>query len=574
MRGAPSETASAKVGRNEPCPCGSGKKFKQCCEGKDVPEFGLFAGGAPTADQKARLQALHLAAREHAGAGRWDEALKPLLEIARLDPDNAQAHYDLGCVSMRRGLMQSAVDSLERALALKPSRDDALLQLATAFENLPGRETEAAAAYRKLARRVSDPKPRHAHAAKALMLEGRLEEATEQFRRLVALAPKDVHARTALASLLTDRGLFAEAVEEYAATLDACPENFRSLAQVRRMGVADRPLIARMRSVAEQATLAASSRAAVLFGLGKAFDDLGDYAEAIGCYDIANGLRPQWPLFEREAIERRVDALIASFDREALERASHALAISARPGDKPIVIVGMPRSGTTLTEQILSSHPAVGSGGELPFWHDRKAEWGLAVNVLPSSDLLSQAREDYLALLSKVRPNAARVTDKAPTNFLILHLIRIALPEARIVHCRRHPIDTCLSNYFADFGEFHPFSSARDSLVAYYRHYWRLMAHWRAVLPPERFIEVDYERLIANRDAETRRLIAFAGLDWDDACLAPEKNARVIKTASLWQSRQPVYESSIERWRRYEPWLGELRELLPADAAREPDRIG
>ena len=167
-------------------------------------------------------------------------------------------------------------------------------------------------------------------------------------------------------------------------------------------------------------------------------------------------------------------------------------------------------------------------------------------------------------MLSRLRPGAARVTDKAPMNFVHLHLIRLALPEARIVHCRgarstpASPTTSPTSGIIIR-------TRARESLVAYTRQYEKLMAHWRAVLPSDRFAEVHYERLVADRESETRRLIAFVGLDWNDACLAPEKNERVIKTASLWQARQPVYGTSVERWRRYEPWLGALRELLPKD---------
>ena len=146
-------------------------------------------------------------------------------------------------------------------------------------------------------------------------------------------------------------------------------------------------------------------------------------------------------------------------------------------------------------------------------------------------------------------------------------MLRLALPDARVIHCRRSPVDTCLSIFFANFSARQDYACDRGDLVFFYRQYERLMDHWRRVLPADRFTEVEYERLIADREAETRRLIAFCGLDWDDACLAPERNGRVVKTASLWQARQPVYETSVERWRRYEPWLGELRELLPAAEA-------
>jgi hypothetical protein len=145
-------------------------------------------------------------------------------------------------------------------------------------------------------------------------------------------------------------------------------------------------------------------------------------------------------------------------------------------------------------------------------------------------------------------------------------LIHSVFPRARIIHCRRNPLDTCLSIYFTQFLTRMHFANDRSDLVHEYRQYERLMAHWRTVLPLDRFLEVDYETLVADREAGTRRLIAFCGLDWDQACLRPEDNRRIVRTASVWQARQPVYRSSIGRWRNYEPWLGELRELLPAEA--------
>jgi Sulfotransferase family len=175
----------------------------------------------------------------------------------------------------------------------------------------------------------------------------------------------------------------------------------------------------------------------------------------------------------------------------------------------------------------------------------------------------------YLALLRKIGPSATMVTDKLPSNYLRLGLIRLLLPNARIVHCRRDPVDTCLSIYSTLFSSRMDFAGSKADLVFCYRQYVRLMDHWRAILPSERFLEVEYERLIADREVETRRLIAFTGLDWDDACLRPERNDRAVTTASTWQARQPVYGSSVERWRRYEPWLGELRELLADGTRRE-----
>ena len=272
--------------------------------------------------------------------------------------------------------------------------------------------------------------------------------------------------------------------------------------------------------------------------------------------------------FDRAALVARYDNLIENFTADALERARQSLVTRACPGDDlPVFIVGMPRSGTTLVEQILSSHPDVVAGGELNFWGDRLSGWVAPTIGAVEAGALAKAAEDFSAELRRIGPHALRVTDKTPRNFELLWLIRLAFPDARIIHCRRRPVDTCLSIFFLNFSARQGYACNRGDLVFFYRQYERLMDHWRRALPADRFTEVEYETLVADREAQTRRLIAFCGLDWDEACLAPERNNRLVKTPSLWQVRQPVYTTSVERWRRYEPWLGELRELLPAAEA-------
>jgi hypothetical protein len=181
---------------------------------------------------------------------------------------------------------------------------------------------------------------------------------------------------------------------------------------------------------------------------------------------------------------------------------------------------------------------------------------------------LDEIAKRYLSVLAGISAAALRVTDKNPFNFRDLGLVRMALPGAFIIHCRRHPVDTCLSIFTTNLTAHDiSFMGNREDLLFYYRQYERLMQHWREVLPPDRFLEVDYEALVSDREAQTRRLIAFCKLEWDDACLQPERNPRAVNTASVWQARQPVYRTSVERWRNYEPWLGALAELLPAPPA-------
>jgi Sulfotransferase family len=232
-----------------------------------------------------------------------------------------------------------------------------------------------------------------------------------------------------------------------------------------------------------------------------------------------------------------------------------------------VLIVGMPRSGTTLVEQIVSMHPEVGAGGELNFWNERGLAWsraGAAGNETPfiAKEFLAKAAADYLGVLRAIAPTAARVTDKMPFNFLWAGLIHVAFTRAIIIHCRRAAIDTALSIHQTHFHPSMPFPTGGAELVAYFRSYQRLIDHWRNVLPSDRFIEVDYEDLTHAPEPVIRRIIAACGLAWHDACLRPESNPRAVKTPSKWQTRRPIYRTSVERWRRYEPWLGPLRALI------------
>jgi tetratricopeptide (TPR) repeat protein len=563
-------TTSAKVGRNDACPCGSGRKFKHCCQAKEAhagSPAGTVQEGSQT-DLRRRLRALFLAGKQHFDARRWAEAIPPFREIVQLDPNNPQAHHDLGMTLLFCGRPAEAAASLERAVELKPGFDSALGHLAAALHQL-GREPEALHAYQRLSRSADDPISRRFYLAQALNMEGKLEEAENEVLLLLATAPHMARARALLGELLSNRGMFEEAARHLTQAAEVFPPAFLELTVVKRMTETDRPLVDRMRILADGPGLDVLPRINVQFGLGKAYDDLGDYAEAMQHYEAANRLRAMTVRFDRAALAARYDNLIKNFTADALERARQSPARPACAGDDlPLFIVGMPRSGTTLVEQILSAHPAVSAGSELNFWGDRLRGWVSPRIGAIEAVALAKAAEDYCAELRRIGPEALLVTDKTPRNFELLWLLRLAFPDARVIHCRRRPVDTCLSVFFMNFSARAGYACDRGDLVFFYRQYERLMDHWRRALPSERFTEVEYETLVADPEAETRRLIAFCGLNWDDDCLAPERNGRVVKTPSLWQVRQPVYNTSVERWRRYKRWLGELRELLPAAEAR------
>ena len=314
--------------------------------------------------------------------------------------------------------------------------------------------------------------------------------------------------------------------------------------------------------------LEAGQRLRVHLAIGKAAEDLGDYGLAMQHFDAADAVRRGAVSFDSAAFSIEIDRLIARCTPEFIARAPELGSCDATP----VLIIGMPRSGTTLVEQIVSMHPEVGAGGELNFWNERGAAWhragapGNETPVVPTenlaSEFLAKAAADYPGVLRAIAPTAARVTDKMPFNFLWAGLIHVAFPRAIIIHCRRAAIDTALSIHQTHFHPSLAFPTGGAELVAYFRSYQRLIEHWRSVLPADRFIEVDYEDLTGAPEPVIRRIIAACRLTWQDACLRPESNPRAVKTPSKWQTRQPIYRTSVARWRRYEPWLGPLRALV------------
>jgi hypothetical protein len=275
-------------------------------------------------------------------------------------------------------------------------------------------------------------------------------------------------------------------------------------------------------------------------------------------FDAADALREGSQSFDSAAFDDETDRLIGRCGLDLITRATEL----GNPDATPVLIVGMPRSGTTLVEQIISSHPEVGAGGELNFWNERGAVWHQAGPAGIEPEFIRQAAAHYLQVLRAIGPASTRVTDKMPFNFLWAGLIHLAFPRATIIHCRRAAIDTALSIHQTLFHPSLALPTGGAKLVAYFRTYQRLTDHWRRVLPAAQFIEVDYEDLTHAPEPTIRRIVASCGLAWHDACLHPEHNPRSVRTPSKWQTRQPIYRHSVERWRRYEPWLGPLRALL------------
>jgi tetratricopeptide (TPR) repeat protein len=539
-------------------------------------------------------------------AGRPVDAIAPLRDAALLEPFNPTIQHDLGLACLEVGRVPDAIAAFERAVAIRPRFSDAYFRLGIALEKqgdiggaivaydrathlLPslteawfragalvyelGHRGEAIGCFRRAAATGGKTSFGRLGMARALLTEDRNQEAEKVLRQLLARDPGNAMAHDLMGNLLSEFGRFDEARECFQRTIAMAPllaGCYYDLVRCRPVTSEDDGLLQRMEAALDTPGLEAAQRLRIHLAIGKAADDLGDYALAMQHFDAADAVRRGSRSFDSAAFSLETDRLIARCTPELIARAPE-LGSSDRT---PVLILGMPRSGTTLVEQIVSMHPEVGAGDELNFWNERGAAWhrcGAAGNETPfvAQEFLAKAAADYLGVLRTIAPAAARVTDKMPFNFLWAGLIHLAFPRAIIIHCRRAAVDTALSIHQTHFHPGLAFPTGGDELVAYFRSYRRLTDHWRSVLPADRFIEVDYEELTRAPEPVIRRIIAACGLAWHDACLRPECNPRAVKTPSKWQTRQPIYRTSVARWRRYEPWLGPLRALV--DDGSEPD---
>jgi len=279
-------------------------------------------------------------------------------------------------------------------------------------------------------------------------------------------------------------------------------------------------------------------------------------------FDEANRLKYQIYLEGKgfdlsQAVVHR-ERTVAMFNPEFMD----AHRIRSSPSNVPIFIVGMIRSGTTLLEQILASHPDVGGAGEQRFWTTELPRFVDLEAAAFDSEKFEAAIARYIQVLRSLQPEAPRITDKMPMNFYCAGILHLAFPNSPIIHIKRNPVDTALSIYMTDLAKPPEFAHNKRNIVAAYREYEAIMSLWRTLIPPSRLLEVNYEDLISDQETWTRRIIDFCGLDWDPACLEFHKSDRQVSTPSLWQVRQPIYKTSVEKWRNYEPWLGEFADLI------------
>lgn len=358
-------------------------------------------------------------------------------------------------------------------------------------------------------------------------------------------------------------GEFDSARQKFEHALTLNPDSFAPYVGILRghkATDADRPLLKQAIGVLGESPKVDDDTRQLAYGLAKAYNDLGEYATAIKYYDQANRVAAQLQMpfgFNRRRHSRNLNEMIRVFSKATLDQCQKL----GKPTAKPIFILGMIRSGTTLVEQIISRHPSVSAGGEIRFWIDKGPTTLIPGSNMFNTELAGFLALEYLASLNRVAPGTTRVTDKMPLNYMLAGLIHALFPNAPIIHCRRNPVDTCLSIYMTPYAAPPDFAYDRDSIAYAYRDYLRIMQHWREVMPEGRMLEVDYESLVDEPEISVRKMIAYCGLDWDPACLSPERNERTVDTPSRWQVRQPIYKSSVGRSHHYAPWLGAIGEL-------------
>jgi tetratricopeptide (TPR) repeat protein len=498
--------------------------------------------------------------------GRIEDAINHYLRALNIKPDLAEAHASLGRLYLALERFPQSVEHFRNAVKLGIDRPKLLFNYADALRN-KGDLKEALAINEKLVVQFSQDAMLHYRLGDIYVALSDLDRAQQHFATAIKYDPENVAALTGEVMVLRMQKKFDEALDKIRPLFEGMQDNLTialSFAELCRRENDCGRVIQRLESLVSSGTISPQGMAMAGFKLGKLYDAQGNYDKAFSWYRQANDLKKGG--YNAGAADSLVNAIIAGYGKERMAAAARA----GHSDKRPVFIVGMPRSGSSLIEQILASHPDVYGGGELTDMGDllRKARGGrqdmdLIVSEVEhfTSDGLNQLAAKYSAQLDEISSGERIVTDKMLNNFFRLGFISLLFPDARIIHSRRDPLDTCLSCYFHNFASAHPYTNDFDSLVNYYHNYRRLMQHWREALSLP-ILDVDYEKLVADQGGETRRMIDFLGLDWDDRCLQYYKNKRVAVTASSAQVQQPIYQGSVGRWKHYEKYLAPLKAVL------------
>jgi tetratricopeptide (TPR) repeat protein len=476
----------------------------------------------------------------HHRAGRFVEAISCYSQILALKPDMPDIYNNFGHALSALGKPEAAVLAFECAIELQPDNPEALCNWGLALADL-----------------------------------GRFDEAEAKYRHAIEVSPSFAGAYNNLGLLMKAKGRLAEARAAIEEAIHLAPRTIAYYDNLAAIGpfVASDPYLAALQALAKDcAALSIADQVHLHFALGKAYEEIGEPESAFRHLQTGNALQRRQMIYDEAETLSQMDRLCELVGRDFID----ARRGCGEPSSVPVFIIGMTRSGTTLIEQILASHPQVRGGGELRLLDQAAGAIREALPGRPPFPDMLQAMSGqhfralgalYLEKITRQAPRALRITDKMTVNFLFAGLIHLALPNATIIHAVRSPFDTCVSCFATHFMTGHAHTYDLAELGRYYRHYQALMAHWHNVLPPGRIMDVQYEQLVADLEGTARRIVAHCGLSWDARCLAYHRAERAVRTASAAQVRRPIYTASVGRWRKFQPYLAPLlAELEPAAA--------
>ena len=492
---------------------------------------------------------------------RPSQAIESYRHALELDPAMADTHFNLGCALQMTAQFDDAIRHFEKAAALRPGFATVHNNLGASLQSL-GRSLEACVQFEKAL--ANDPGFAEAHhnLGWALQRLGRTDEALVHLERAVVLNPRFSELHHSLGVVLMQLGRFGEAYRAIERAIEIEPGRtafYLSLSDCRRFDASNRHFKCLQKLGKSLERLPLDQQVERHFAMGKICDDVKEHRRSFGHWAEGNALKRRQVNYDEAATLGLFRRIEATFTREVMNGNPG----QGDPSPVPTFIVGMPRSGTSLVEQVLAAHPKVFGAGEMgSIEQSLPVGFPECMNTLAAAEL-GRMGADCVQRLKAVAPASAEcITDKLPANFLYAGLIRLMLPNARIIHVVRNPVDTCLSGYSRLFTSPQPYAYNLAELGRYFQAYDSLMAHWRSVLPDGMMLEVRYEDLVTNMESAVRRILGHCGLEWDPACLAFHATNRPVRTSSVYQVRQPVYRTSVGRWRHYGRLLDPLFEAL------------
>ncbi len=488
-------------------------------------------------------------------AGRYREAEIRFSRMMELAPQAPFGYQGLATCHERQGRRKDAIPLFRTAAKLTPSNSPALIEIAESLASLEDMPSAEAAAQR--AHEVAPSVRTDLILASALLERGEAHKAEKYARHAVEADPASGRAWAMLGVTLQALGQRAESDESLRRSLELMPEQgsaWHALVQNRN---ASEELARSMEEVKRSGVLPDGDLSLLDYALGQCYERIGRYKESFEAYSEANALARKLKFGEEEFNQSGYPELLNAAVNLSANWTQPLPSLAESDGPRPVFVVGMIRSGTTLVEQILTCHPEIAGGGELLFW---PANWRAAVQAAPRTidyEMLDKLRKKYLRQLAETAAGRRFIVDKMPFNFTTLGVLALAFPDSPFIHTVRNPRDTCFSIFATAIRSRPDFMHDIDAIACAYGVYEKLMARWHAALPG-RILDVRYEELVSDQERVTRSMLEFCGVEWNEACLHPEHNKRQAATPSVAQVKSPVYRSSVGRAAPYEEWLGEV----------------